>query len=336
MIVPLNSYSFKEENMTTLDLQRRFTLQAALASGLALQLAPHAFAQALPAPLSEIWTDAARSRDVPVLLRWPQGKPLGVVVHSHGLGGKKEGGDVWGQAWASAGFLVVHVQHPGSDAPALKGGFAALREASKPQQLVARMQDVRFAVAQMQRRRAAGEGAWSSLPLEKLAVSGHSFGARTTLLSAGWQRNGVNGTEPLAKAFIALSPALGQNPSIEQARLELASATRPMLICTGSQDGEIMGNGETSESRRMVFDALPAGKKALLWLDQADHFTFAGNEKQVPSTFLAKRSKESLGAEDQHHQVIAKVTTAWLQEHLLGQMMQSPGGLTAKDQWLRA
>ena len=336
MIVPLIGHRFKKVSMNTVHLKRRLTLQTAVAAGLAWNLSSLAHAQTLPVPLSEMWTDATRSRDVPVLLRWPIGKPLGVVLHSHGLGGKKEGGDVWGQAWASAGFLVVHVQHPGSDAPALKGGFAALREASKPQQLVARMQDVRFAVAQMQRRRATGEGAWSSLPLEKLAISGHSFGARTTLLSAGWQRNGVNGTEPLAKAFIAFSPALGQNPSIEQARQELASATRPMLICTGSQDGEVLGNGETPESRRMVFDALPASKKALLWLDQADHFTFAGNEKQVPSTFLAKRSKESLSLEDQHHQVIAKLTTGWLQEHLIGQAMQSPSGLTAKDQWLRA
>ncbi len=319
---------------------RRLAMQALVASSWA-SVPALSWAQALPAPQADTWIDTNRSREVPVLLRWPQGKPLGVVVHSHGLGGKKEGGDVWGQAWAGAGFLVVHLQHPGSDAAALKkGGLSALREASKPEQLVARMQDVRFAVAQMRRLRSAkensGEGAWSGLPLEKLAITGHSFGARTTLLSAGWQRNGVNGAEPLAKAFIAFSPALGQNPSIEQARKELASITKPMLICTGSLDGEIMGNGETPESRRMVFDALPAGKKALLLLDQADHFTFAGNQKQIPSTFLVKRSKETLSIEERQHDQIARASTAWLKEHLLGQAAAQPSGLGAQDQWIRA
>ena len=323
--------------MNSVNSNRRLVLQTAFASGLGWAVSPVVYANELPAPLADVWNDASRMRDVPVLLRWPQGKPLGVVVYSHGLGGKKEGGDVWGQAWANAGFLVVHLQHPGSDAQALrKGGLSALREASKPEQLIARMQDVRFAVAQMQRLRSKAEGAWGSVPLEKLAIIGHSFGARTTLLSAGWQRNGVNGTEPLAKAFIAFSPALGQSPTIELARKELASVTRPMLICTGSLDGEIMGNGETPESRRMVFDALPTGKKALLWLDGADHFTFAGNDKQIPSTFLVRRSKETLGLEERQHDSIANTTTAWLKEHLLGQKKSQPNGLMPGDQWTRA
>jgi predicted dienelactone hydrolase len=320
----------------TINRKRRFAVQALLTSGFA-GLPAFSGAQTIVEPQVDVWLDASRSREVPVLLRWPQGKPLGVVLHSHGLGGKKEGGDVWGQAWANAGLLVVHLQHPGSDAAALrKGGLSALREASKPEQLMARMQDVRFAVAQMQRLHARAEGAWAGLPLQKLAVTGHSFGARSTLLSAGWQRNGMNGTEPIAKAFIAFSPALGQNSRIEQARKELASITRPMLICTGSLDGEIMGNGETPESRRMVFDALPAGKKALLWLDQADHFTFAGNAKQIPSTFLVKRSNETLAMEMRQHEIIARTTTAWLQEHLLGQAMPQPNGLMPSDQWQRA
>jgi predicted dienelactone hydrolase len=321
----------------TINIKRRLVLQAAGASGLSWHVALQAQTQTLPAPQIDAWVDASRSREVPVLLRWPQGKPLGVVVHSHGLGGKKEGGDVWGQTWANAGLLVVHLQHPGSDALALrKGGLSALNAASKPEQLIARMQDVRFAVAQMKRLRSAGDGPWSGLPLEKLAITGHSFGARTSLLSAGWQRNGANGTEPLAKAFIAFSPALGQNPTIELARKELASITRPMLICTGSLDGEIMGNGETPESRRMVFDALPAGKKALLWLDQADHFTFAGNAKQIPSTFLVKRSIETLAIEVRQHEIIARISTAWLQEHLLGQAMPKSMDLMPGDQWKRA
>jgi predicted dienelactone hydrolase len=321
----------------TLPVSRRVCLQTGLAAGLAAGLWGLGLpsAQAIPNVQTEMWMDAARSRELPVLLRWPAGKPLGVMVYSHGLGGKKEGGDFWGKAWAGMGLLVVHVQHPGSDAPSLKGGFSALRQASQPEQLVARMQDVRFVIAELNRRRASGDESWRGLPTDKMAVGGHSFGARTTMLTAGWQRNGNNGTDPQPKAFIALSPALSNKNNLAQSRQEMAAVTRPFLVCTGSLDGEIMSNGETPESRRMVYDAAPKGKKALLWLDGADHFTFAGNEKQIPSTFIVRREKATLDAEAAHHERVARVSTAWLKEQLFGQAMGAVSGLGASDQFLR-
>lgn len=285
---------------------------------------------------TQTWTDAARTRDVPVLLRWPQGKPQGVVIYSHGLGGKKEGGDVWGKAWAAAGMLVVHLQHAGSDAAALRGGWSALRKAMQPEQLVARVADVRFVIAELQRRRASAERQWASIPTDRLAVAGHSFGARSTLVAAGWQRSGWSSPEPQVKAFVAFSPALGQVTDLAQARRELASVTRPFLVCSGSLDGEVLGNGETPESRRMVFEALPAGKKAMLWLDQADHFTFAGNDKQIPSSFLARRSKASLEREDAQHALVAQVSAMWLREQLGSEPMPAVKGLGPADQWIRA
>lgn len=323
-------------NPAPLSFSRRHVLQAGMATGLSWQFWG-AQAAELPAAQEEVWQDGARSRDVPVLLRWPAGKPQGVMVYSHGLGGKKEGGDVWGKAWAQMGLLVVHLQHAGSDNVALKkGGLTALREASKPEQLVARMQDVRFAIAQINSRQASGAQNWGAVPVQKMAVGGHSFGARTTLLTAGWTRNRVNGADPQPKAFVAMSPALGKDVSLEQGRKELAAVTRPLLVCTGSLDGEIMGNGETPESRRMVYDALPTGKKALLWLDQADHFSFAGNDKQIPSSFLARRSKDTLSLEDAHHERVARISSDWLREQLFGQLMGPVTGLAAQDQFLRA
>jgi predicted dienelactone hydrolase len=317
-------------------VSRRSCLHAGLAAGFFSASVLPAVAQTLPEVQNDIWRDAERMRELPVLLRWPAGRPLGVMVYSHGLGGKKEGADFWGKAWATAGLLVVHLQHPGSDAASLKGGYSALRKAMQFEQMVARMQDVRFAIAELGRRRASGSGLWSDVPVDILAVGGHSFGARTTLTTAGWQRGGASGADPLPKAFVAMSPALGKDVNLAQGRQELASATRPFLVCTGSLDGEILGNGETPESRRMVFDALPAGKKALIWLDGADHFTFAGNEKRIPSTMIARRESVSLDAEAQHHERVARISTAWLKEQLLGQAMGVVSGLGASDQFLRA
>src|SRR6185369_15782979 len=51
-----------------------------------------AFAAALEFK-DELWTDMARSRSLPVRLRWPAGDaPCGLVVYSHGLGGSRAGG----------------------------------------------------------------------------------------------------------------------------------------------------------------------------------------------------------------------------------------------------
>ena len=332
--------NFKPFQAASLAISRRACLQAGCAAGLSgLGFLPAA-AQALPEVQTEMWADAARSRELPILLRWPQGKPLGVMVYSHGLGGKNTGGDVWGKAWALSGLLVVHLQHPGSDAPSLKGGFAAVQKAMHPEQLIARMHDVRFAIAQIQRRKASGAGGWGGLPTDKLAVGGHSFGARTAMLSAGWQRNGFSGADPQPKAFVAMSPALANKNNLEQSRKEMAAVNRPFLVCTGSLDGEVLGNGETPESRRMVFDAIPAGKKALLWLDGADHATFAGNEKLIPSSLILRREKATLQAEGSQHARIASISTAWLREQLLGQKMDAAmvqaAGLSATDQFLRA
>jgi hypothetical protein len=80
-----------------------------------------------PGVQNETWLDPSRQREVPVTVRWPtaqatSGEALPVVLFSHGLGGTREGGAVWGQAWAAAGFVVLHLQHPGSDLAAVRVG----------------------------------------------------------------------------------------------------------------------------------------------------------------------------------------------------------------------
>jgi predicted dienelactone hydrolase len=287
----------------------------------------------------EVWSDALRSRDVPALVRWPStgAKPQGVVIFSHGQGGKRTGADVWGKAWAQAGFVVVHLQHTGSDAAAVKslGGF---NKAMAPEQLVARVGDVKFAIDEMQRKHSAAQGRWADVPLERLCLAGHSFGARTAQALAGQafpKAGGWSGLDPRINAFIALSPALGQGATPAQARIDAQAMVRPMLLVSGSLDGEVLNNGETVATRRMVYDVLPIGAKALLWLDGADHMTFAGVEKQIPSTFIIRRPSATLAAEAGHHRTVALVTTAWLKEQLLSQPMGTPTGLGGADVWLR-
>jgi predicted dienelactone hydrolase len=174
--------------------------------------------------------------------------------------------------------------------------------------------------------------------VQKLAVAGHSLGARTAQALAGQafpKAGGWSGLDKRIKAFIALSPALGKDVGEKQGIDDAKAMQRPMLVVSGSMDGEVLNNGETVATRRMVYDCLPAGAKALLWLDGADHLTFAGIDKQIPSNFLLRREKITLAAEAAHHERVAAVTTAWLKEQLLAQPMGQPTGLGKADVWLR-
>ncbi|PTY00740.1 hypothetical protein DB346_14065 [Verrucomicrobia bacterium LW23] len=73
--------------------------------------------------LEQDWTDATRSRTLPVRIYLPDKAPGArpVIVFSHGLGGNRNGGEMWGRHWASHGYISVHLQHPGSDESIWKG-----------------------------------------------------------------------------------------------------------------------------------------------------------------------------------------------------------------------
>jgi predicted dienelactone hydrolase len=96
----------------------RLIILAALVGG----MAPGA-AQAAGPVCDAVWRDTARGRDVPVRIRMPDGSgraPL--ILFSHGLGGSLDGGTLWAQAWADAGFIVIHLHPPGSDRSILQSG----------------------------------------------------------------------------------------------------------------------------------------------------------------------------------------------------------------------
>ena len=308
-----------------------FTRRDAITLGAALILS-----RALPAVAAvqdESWLDTARSRELPVRLRWPATPgPWPWLVFSHGLGGSRDGADVWGEAWREAGFAVLHVQHPGSDTEVLRsGGLRGLRAAGNGQQLIARAADVRFVLDEAARRQRAGDKAWQPVRLDTVGMSGHSFGALTALAAAG-QRYPAPGdlSDPRPRAFLALSP------SSSRSRLSLqdqfGGIARPFMAVTGSLDGDPFGSYDTGEPRAQVYEGLPPGQRALLWLDGADHMTFAGNRQQrINGRGPFKRAAVAQEREDAHHALVARLSTLWWRWRLLGdtqaqaQLQQAPG-----------
>jgi predicted dienelactone hydrolase len=266
----------------------------------------------------ETWRDAQRGRDVPVRIRVPaSGGPWPVVLFSHGLGGSREGADAWGDAWAAAGCVVVHLQHAGSDSAVLRKGLFSLRAAANVEQFIARVGDVRFALDEITRRQRAGAVPWPDIRLDAIGLAGHSFGAQTTQALAG-QRFPVPGSlaDARVKAFIALSPSSHRSRlSVQQ---QFGAIDRPFFAITGSLDGDPFGGFKTGVSRAAVYDGLPPGRRALLWLDGADHMSFAGNAaRRIDGRGPFRREPLAAEREPRHHAIVARSTALWWRARLL-------------------
>lgn len=254
------------------------------------------------------WLHAERQRTLPWRLRLPAGDgPCPLVLYSHGLGGSREGGQAWGDAWADAGIAVLHLQHPGSDIDALRASARTAQAAASAEQMVERLQDLRFAIDELQRRATAGEAPWARIRADAIGVAGHSFGALTTQAVAGQRYPGVGGlSDPRPKAFVALSPSLPIGVKLSPGEA-FADVVRPFFALTGSRDASPIQRNGADAQRAAVYDALPPGQRALLWLQGADHRTFGGGHVE-----------RVLVPEDRYTVLIARATAAWWRWHLLG------------------
>ncbi len=256
---------------------------------------PEALAAAGPLAVlvrREDWLDPARSRSLPIQLYLPQpvdgqaGRDAAwpLVVYSHGLGGSRDGGRAWGEHWASHGIACLHPQHPGSDATLWRGLAgdraavqAALRGGMGPEQLLARVADVRFLIDEVGRRARAGDSGLARVDLARIGIAGHSFGAITTQALMGQRYPAAPGAdlaEPRAKAALLFSPSARGN-RLDQA---FGGVTMPVQCWTGTHDALPQLSPEVSAaSRQQVFAHLPTGDKSQIVFDGGDHMLFSGD-----------------------------------------------------------
>ena len=280
-----------------------------------------AAAPALSAPVCDgAIADPSRARSIPVRVRMPEtgAGRAPVILFSHGLGGSVEAGTLFAQQWVQAGFLVVHVQHPGSDQSVWqgqRGGIGKLKRAAGGEQLQDRVKDmgrVADAVAAGARVGACDLGRGDAA---RLGAAGHSFGAHTVLALAGqdFGPKGAMGRDPRFRAVAALSP-MPPGQDGKNARAAFGGIRIPVLTATGSADGSPLARDKSLEqvvaARAAVFPALPASRTGSgsvgLWLEGAAHSDFGGN---------ARGRRQS----DAHVvAVTAAATTAFFAAHLGG------------------
>jgi len=314
---------------------------------------------AADAPFSdELWLDPARRRELPLRLRWPAGEaPCALVIHSHGLGGSRAGAAVWGEAWQAAGLAVLHVQHPGSDSAVwqdggLRGlsGLSGLRRAASTSEYLERIADGHFLLDEIERRSRA-LGPWARVRLDAIGFSGHSFGARLTQALAGERpsRGGRSealqrAAEPRLRAFIAFSPGFADRSGTDDYSVaqRFGAITRPFLAITGSDDDAMLVGDASNAARRAVYRGLPAGHKAQLVLEGADHMSFGGGtgmpERPGRRGGLIRRGPHAVELEPRHQRVVAAITSDWWRWRLLGDdaarlRLLRPEGLTPADLW---
>ncbi len=266
-----------------------------------------------------VWTDPNRGtllgegRPVPYKIYIPQGieGKMPTIIWSHGLGGSRDGAGFISRYVASYGFVIVHIQHKGSDSGLWEGKpghpWDVIRNTHIPRKAtLQRLLDVPFAINELQKM---------NLPqadLSSLGMSGHSFGAMTTQTMAG-QRRGLGRRlydlfEQRFKAAIAYSPV----PVMYKAGHEMADfyggIRIPMLYMTGTEDSSPVNAEITYKTRMDVFEHSKGPEQHLLILEGGDHMVYNGSRGQ-----LADNPKREI-----HEKIIKLSSLAFWDAYLKG------------------
>ncbi|MFO1436968.1 MAG: hypothetical protein U1F81_01525 [Verrucomicrobiaceae bacterium] len=272
---------------------------------------------ALTAPLDFTVQDAKRDRALPIRVFLPAtAKPAPVVLFSHGLGGSCQNNPYLGKHWSARGYVVVFVQHPGSDESVWKGqGPAripmAMKQAASLENFLLRVADIPAVLDQLTRWNAEEAHALRGrLDPTHVGMSGHSFGAVTTQAVSGQSLpvGGARFTDPRIKAAVMMSPSVPAAGSAERA---FGSVTLPWLLMTGTKDVARIGSmtiGGDLDSRLGVYPALPPGDKYELVLHEAEHGAFG--ERALPG--------EGRQQNPNHHRAILALSTAFWDAFLKG------------------
>ena len=251
------------------------------------------------------------ARTVPVLFYLPDSrKPAPVIVFSHGLGGSRNGSAYLGKHWARRGYVVAFIQHPGSDAsvskdlPPLKR-MPALKKAANLRSTLDRTRDVPALLDKLEQWNGSKSHQLNRrIDLEKVGMSGHSYGAATTQAISGQsnRRGSQRFQERRIKAALPMSPSVPQNAPAETA---FGKVNIPWLLMTGTKDGSPLRDMAPSERLR-VYPALPRGQKFELVLWNAEHSAFT--ERRLPGDRTRRNPN--------HHKAILAISTAFWDSYL--------------------
>jgi predicted dienelactone hydrolase len=236
------------------------------------------------------WNDITRNRIIPVKIYYPEEikNKIPAIIFSHGLGGNREAGREWGEHWASYGYISVHLQHPGSDSEILKNlkgrpgeKMKQIALAANAKNAIDRVMDVKFAIDQLSLMNKKDSLFKDKMDLMNIGMSGHSFGAATTLMVSGQVFVGKNNNEIIPsdkriKSSIAFSPPVGKSEAPKEkvyGKIEI-----PFYTLTGTDDNSPINDTKAGD-RRIPFDNMKSPDKFLVTFKDGDHMVFSGQTR---------------------------------------------------------
>lgn len=232
-------------------------------------------------------------RDIPLKIYYPTDhnqKDLPVVVWSHGLGGSVDGASFISRFLASHGYVIVHVQHRGTDSSLWEGKeghpWDIIRNTHIPRSATLnRFYDVPFVLDHlpglMEKMPEVGEIA----DLSNMGMSGHSFGAMTTQVMAGQMFPDEDQVlqrlyENRFKAGILYSPVPIAHLSDEDPSKLYGAIDMPLFHMTGTDDSSPV-EGFDYTKRLAVHEHSGHDDKYLLVMKDGDHMVFNGSRGKL-------------------------------------------------------
>lgn len=259
------------------------------------------------------WFDTTRNnRKIPYKVYCPsetKSAPFPVIIWSHGLGGSRDGAGFISRFIASHGYIIVHIQHHGTDSSLWEGKpghpWDVIRATHIPRSAtLSRLKDVPFALSQLSTLDCV-----QLMDMNRVGMSGHSFGGMTTQVMAG-QRRGFGRRQyslfqDIFNAGIVYSPSPQLNQKDHKPADFYGGIRIPLLMMTGTADDSPLENFGY-EDRIEVFEYSGGPEQHLLTLEDGDHMVYNGSRGKLDAN--PKR--------DVHEEIIKMLSLAFWDGYL--------------------
>lgn len=233
------------------------------------------------------------NREVPLKMYYPQAeglKNLPLIVWSHGLGGSIDGAAFISRFLTARGYVVLHVQHAGTDSALWEGKpghpWDIIKALTIPRSAsLARFMDVPFVLDCLDEFLADHPMAAAMIDRENIGMSGHSFGAMTAQVMLGQQFPDEQGilqdySDPRFKAGILYSPVPAFHLTGELPDRIYGSIDRPVFHMTGTDDSSPV-EGFDYTRRLTVYEYSHKAEKMLMILKNGDHMIYNGSRGKL-------------------------------------------------------
>jgi len=226
-------------------------------------------------------------------------KKLPVIIWSHGLGGTRDGAGFLARYLARFGYILVHVQHHGTDSFLWEGKeghpWDNIRKAKIPRKsALQRYQDIPFVLSCLEEGRGLEQELQDEMDLTTIGMSGHSFGAGTTQIMAGQTlgrgKRLYQYKEPRFKAGIVYSPIPSFNRQ-DDADTIYGDIDIPLFHMTGTDDDSPVDK-TGYEARLEVYENANKADQHLFILEDGDHMIYSGSRGQLAETDNRERYEQ--------------------------------------------